>query len=188
MAVVVARSGVPGSRFPLLKPAAVLVASAGFAGALQAAVLHWLAGAASAREHPLAAALAVAAVVGVGIAKGRPPWQVDRETPRRWLDHESLLTPALNGAVLGSGVLTRIGFWTFYVQLAAAALAPRPWQAALVGAAYAVCRTGLPLVLAPRTATVGVGTSALLLRKGSAVRVDRAAAAASACLLVVAAA
>lgn len=184
MAIVVARSSVPGSRFLQLKSAAVLVTSAALAGAAQGVILWSLAEVTTIRRYPLVVALLLALGVGAGLVTKRSPWQIDRETPRRWLREASLLAPALNGLVLGSGAFTRIAFWMFYVQLAVAVLAPTIWQALLIGATYGACRTMFALGLSRRPRTVGTGVSVILLHKRLATYLDRGMTALSVLFLV----
>lgn len=58
-----------------------------------------------------------ASYVGARELLGRQflPWQRNRETPRVWLDQSSMWWAAKNGAALGVGVTSRVGFWVFYV-------------------------------------------------------------------------
>lgn len=41
--------------------------------------------------------------------------EFDRETPQRWMSQGPIRASLLNGWVLGVGILSRIGFWLWYV-------------------------------------------------------------------------
>jgi len=93
----------------------------------------------------VATVLAVpAAIVAVIELRGRriAPLQCDQETPQRWLLLGPLRWAAVNGAVLGAGFTTRIGFALFYLVPAAALLVGNALVGAAVYAAYAFSRTG----------------------------------------------
>jgi hypothetical protein len=92
----------------------------------------------------IATLLALAALaVGTAEASGRHarPWQLDRETPQQWLHAGPIQWAARNGAALGIGATTRIGFWSWYVIPAVAVLAGEPGFGASLFATYAVART-----------------------------------------------
>lgn len=88
----------------------------------------------------------VIAVVGGGLAlvqlTGRPlaPLQCDRLTPKRWARQSALGWALRNGASLGLGAFTRIGFWLWYAVPAAAFLSGRPLVGALVYGTYGLVR------------------------------------------------
>ena len=75
------------------------------------------------------------------------PWQLNRETNRRWLEYHNWRTAALNGFVLGLGFTTRIGFWLFYVVLLSAFVVADPMVSALGYAVFAVSRVGGSILL-----------------------------------------
>jgi hypothetical protein len=75
------------------------------------------------------------------------PWQLNRETDRRWLEYENWRTAAFNGFALGLGFTTRIGFWLFYLVPLSAFLVASPAVSALGYAAFAVSRIGGSLLL-----------------------------------------
>ncbi|MEV4617407.1 hypothetical protein AB0J74_01665 [Asanoa sp. NPDC049573] len=125
----------------------VLLAFA-LAGALLSGALLGLAGAAfdPVTRAVLTGLAALAVLLG---ALTRPvPWQLDRETDRRWLDYHDWRTAALNGFALGLGFTTRIGYWLFYFVLLAAFAIADPVLAAAGTAAYALSRVGGSLLLA----------------------------------------
>jgi hypothetical protein len=89
------------------------------AGALAGAILG-LSG--SAIEPSLRAALAVVlglgaiAVAVIQLSGHRVGlFQLDRETPYRWLSPGAFSWALQNGAAIGFGAMTRLGFWLWYV-------------------------------------------------------------------------
>ena len=68
--------------------------------------------------------------------------QAERETPRRWLQHHAILAAAVNGAALGTGVLTRIGFWLWFAVPAGALLLGDVVLSAALFGTYSITRTG----------------------------------------------
>lgn len=58
--------------------------------------------------------LAAATLAATALLKSRPV-QLDRETPAVLLHHGPLVWAAANGALLGFGPLSRIGFWLWYM-------------------------------------------------------------------------
>jgi hypothetical protein len=131
---------------PSILKSAVLVLAGTFGGVLAAAIPALLGS--SVPEHvrlPVAAGLAVA--LGV-LAVVRPrPWQFDVETPTRWLEYPGLWPPLLNGLVLGTGFLTRIGYWLGWL-LPVLAFAAAGLGGVLIGAVYGFARLGASVVLA----------------------------------------
>ena len=111
---------------------------------------------------PVTARLAVASVLsmaatGVGVlslAGHTRVLQCDRETPQRWVHAGAVRWALRNGATLGVGATTRIGFWLWYALPLGALLLAHPIWGALVYGIYAGTRGmavwGLLLVLAPR--------------------------------------
>lgn len=92
----------------------------------------------------------IAALVGLGyFALSRTtPWQFDRETPIAWLHHEDSRTALYNGAALGSGFSTRIGFWLWYILPIAALLSGRIVLGATVFFVYGISRVFFSLIAA----------------------------------------
>jgi hypothetical protein len=93
-------------------------------------------------------ALLAIAVIGYRAMWRAAPWQWDRETPASWLDHGDWRTAAYNGATLGAGCLTRIGFWAFYLLPVAVIVHGGAVAGAVVFAAYALTRCAAGLVVA----------------------------------------
>lgn len=89
-------------------------------------------------RQALAPAGALACLVAA--ARGRPPLQRNRETPRRWLRYRDVRTAALNGLTLGSGVWTRLTVWTFYAIPIAGMARGRAGYGAAVFATYGLIR------------------------------------------------
>lgn len=100
---------------------------------------------------------AAGSIVGVvEIAGGRVrPWQFDRETPQRWARQGPLHWAIRNGAVLGVGMSSRIGFWLWYVVPLGALASGDIVLGALLYGLYSLTRTG-----------VALGLLALLLTSG----------------------
>lgn len=93
------------------------------------------------------------ALVGISIGLsellGRrfSPLQCDRETPRQWVDRGALRWGIMNGAALGWGARSRIGFWLWYVVPCSAVFSGRPLAGASIYAAYALARAGAGVAL-----------------------------------------
>jgi hypothetical protein len=94
-----------------------------------------------------AATASVFAVIGVVVAAieltGRrvPLLERSRETPRRWVSESAPRAWAIrNGAALGLGFATRIGFWLWYVVPAASLLSGSLRDGAIVYGLYAAIR------------------------------------------------
>jgi hypothetical protein len=66
--------------------------------------------------------------------------QRDRETPQRWLDEGPTKWALRNGAMLGTGFGTRIGFWLWYAVPAASFLHGSWAAGALIYGSYAFVR------------------------------------------------
>jgi hypothetical protein len=67
--------------------------------------------------------------------------QIDRETPYAWLEAGPIRWAIRNGANLGFGGLTRLGFWLWFVIPVGALLSGRPLIGALGWGTYALVRT-----------------------------------------------
>lgn len=90
-------------------------------------------------------ALVALAAAGVGLAELTGHRialvQIDRETPYAWLEAGPVRWAIRNGANLGFGGLTRLGFWLWFVIPVGAVLSGRPLVGALGWGAYALVRT-----------------------------------------------
>lgn len=84
----------------------------------------------------------VAVVVGVMDLSGRGLGllQYNRETPRRWLYGRPLRWAMFNGAMLGAGFTSRIGFWLWYVVPISALLSGTPPIGAFIYGCYGLVR------------------------------------------------
>jgi hypothetical protein len=78
-------------------------------------------------------------------AKIRPP-QIGHETAQRWMNMGALRGSAMNGAALGAGFVTRIGYWAWYVLPAGALLMGRIDLGILLFAVYGLTRGIVPLI------------------------------------------
>ncbi len=149
MAVMVAHSGVSSSRKRRFFSSAGLVA----AGAAAAAAVGGMVGALGAVFPPVPLAVLVtlaACALLAGISASERPWQIDRETPGVWLAYHDWRTIALNGAALGAGFGTRIGYWAWYLlPLGAFALA-KPHYGAAILSIFAVARLALSVGVTTR--------------------------------------
>jgi hypothetical protein len=112
--VMITRARGSGRPSSTVAAATVFLLSGVLAAAVSGAALGAVASLFAAPARLVLALLAVAAV-GYRALWRSAPWQWDRETPARWLDHEDWRTAAYNGAALGTGYLTRIGFWAAYL-------------------------------------------------------------------------
>lgn len=156
MIIMITRARVSGCFGSPVVAGAVLVLSA-VASAALAGALAGLAGAVL--DPPLRALLALAAVttVLVGAAFRPVPWQLDRETDTRWLDHHDWRTAAYNGIALGLGFTTRIGFWLWYVVPLSAFVVADPMLAAAGYGVFALARVGLSVLLTSADVYIGGG-------------------------------
>lgn len=130
----------------------VFVAAGVSAGAACGGALGWLGG----MLLPASSRIGLAVIGGLGaatvsvavIAGGRvrlPQWE--RETPQRWTRGGALRSAALNGAAMGSGFTTRIGFWLWYVVPVGAVLSGSPIVGAALYAVYAATRIFITCML-----------------------------------------
>lgn len=67
--------------------------------------------------------------------------QIDRETPYEWLGPGPLLWAARNGAAIGFGAGTRLGFWLWYVVPLGSLLAGSPILGGIAYGLYSLTRT-----------------------------------------------
>lgn len=126
------------------RKASVYVASAALAGASFGAVLGWLGGRLTDDGRLVLATVvllagALPAALELAGRKLRPP-QLDVETPQTWVGHGPLLWAARNGAALGTGALSRIGFWLWYAVPLAALTSGSVRFGAVIYGLYAVFR------------------------------------------------
>jgi hypothetical protein len=154
------------------KLAAYALAGA-ISGALAGAVLGLIGDLLSSPARAaLATLLALAAVVlgGLELAGRRVPLiQADRETPYAWMERDPLLWAIRNGAALGFGARSRLGFWLWYAIPVGALLSASPLLGAVGYGLYGLTRTlaaGGVLFLELRNPR----SAADLLRKGAAAR------------------
>lgn len=100
---------------------------------------------------PFSARVAMASIlsliaIAVGVLElGPRPWRVpqcDVETPQRWMNAGAIRWATLNGAALGVGATSRIGFWLWYAIPASAILLGDPVSGALVYGLYGLIRGG----------------------------------------------
>lgn len=175
MGIVARRSSVTGSRRNIVLAWLLLAAAAGATGGAQGVGLYFVAAALDiSRDTWWAAALLLVFVI-LGAIVGRPPIQIDRETPRAWLRYRDWRTAALNGAALGSGAVTRIGFLSYFVAFGAAFLAGGAVAAIAVGAVYGLTRILLTAVLQPsrRNRKFGLATDGIVRLQPYAASADR---------------
>lgn len=71
-----------------------------------------------------------------------PLLQCDRETPQSWMRFGALRWAAVNGAMLGLGFTSRIGFWLWYVVPTGSLLLGDPWLGAAIYGLYGFVRSG----------------------------------------------
>lgn len=80
--------------------------------------------------------LALAQLAGASVG----PIQCDRLTPKRWARQRALGWALRNGASLGLGAFTKLGFWLWYAVPLASFLAARPLTGAFIYGSYGVVR------------------------------------------------
>lgn len=66
--------------------------------------------------------------------------QCDHETPKRWIDRGAFGWAIRNGATLGCGALSRVGFWSWYIVPLASLLSGSPVLGAAIYGTYATTR------------------------------------------------
>lgn len=111
-----------------------MVASGGVAGALLG-----LSGARSGFGALWVLTATALALAGLDLLRV-PVWQRNRETPRNWMDYPGAVWGLLNGGALGVGLITRIGFWSWWLVPAASLLSGSAASGAVIYGAYALSR------------------------------------------------
>lgn len=76
-----------------------------------------------------------------------PPLQCDRETPQEWVAKGPVVWPVLNGAALGFGATSRLGFWLWYAVPVGSFLVASPVGGALIWSMYGLTRAGAAIIL-----------------------------------------
>jgi hypothetical protein len=66
--------------------------------------------------------------------------EIGRETPQQWLEHGPIYWAIVNGAALGIGGTSRIGFWLWYAIPVGALLLGHPLLSAVVFGVYGAAR------------------------------------------------
>lgn len=103
--------------------------------------------------------------------------QCDRETPQSWMRFGALRWAAVNGAMLGLGFTSRIGFWLWYVVPAGSLLLGDPWLGAAIYGLYGFVRSGaIWLLVSGKLNRVGRGEPSdwLIMQYGRAQTVTAA--------------
>ncbi len=122
----------------------VYALSSALAGAASEAVLGAVGGLfPSTARIGIASVLALAAVaLGAGEYATHRVWlpQRDRETPQRWMQAGALRWAIRNGATLGIGAASRLGFWLWYAIPIGALLLGRAEAGAILYSAYSATR------------------------------------------------
>ncbi len=123
----------------------VFVLSGTAAGAAAGALLGWAGEQIAEEVRVVTASVLGVAAVGMGVVelRGRraSALQCDRETPRAWMRRGAVAWAACNGAALGIGATSRLGFALWYVLPATALLYADPLLGAIVFGAYGLVRT-----------------------------------------------
>ena len=147
MIIMIHQSRVSGCRNSLSVASAVFF----FSGIALAAVVGLTLGLVGAQLgddlRGLMVTLAIVAIVGAAIGRGRP-WQLNRDTALSWLFYNDWRTAALNGAELGVGVTTRVGYWLWYIVPLGAVASGSARNGALLYMSYATVRLAMSLSLA----------------------------------------
>lgn len=98
---------------------------------------------AASERAALGAGLALVGVIIAvfqGFGRSLAPLQCDRLTPKRWARESAIRWAIKNGASLGSGLFTKIGFWAWYVIPTGAFLSGSALRGAVIYGAYGVSR------------------------------------------------
>lgn len=99
------------------------------------------------------------------VSRGRlAPPQCSRETPQLWLDNGALVWSARNGATLGAGFATRLGFWLWFAVPIGALLSADAILGAVLYGTYGFVRGSLaPLLLCAEQLRGNRGIDALAM-------------------------
>lgn len=106
--------------------------------------------------------------------------QLDRETPRVWLQRGWWRWALMNGAALGSGFYTRIGLWAWYSVPVGSFLLGDPFEGAAIYGSYGLARAYFgvgQLVLARRRSQTtdaiafGISRHERMVVRGSAIQI-----------------
>ncbi len=120
--------------------------AAALAGGVAGALLGMAGGHLSTRLRLAGAGLLAIPAIALGgwdLARAHlRPLQCDRETPQRWMCAGALRWACRNGATLGLGATTRLGFWLWYVIPLGALLAGRPALGIAIYGGYGLVRGG----------------------------------------------
>ena len=129
--------------------------------------------------------------IGIGATCWRNPWpQLDRETEQSLLHRGPIAWAVLNGAQLGLGFTSRIGFWTWYLIPVGAFLLADPVTGAVAWGLYGLLRLAAAIAIAYAAATpeqLLARITAALRRRGRATTATRYLAVCLAAILVLAA-
>lgn len=148
---------------------AVLGSAAGYAGSHLSG--HW----------PLFFVLGAVLVILLGplaerLTKRSMKPQLDREAPFGWVNDNAYRWAWRTGLMLGSGVMTRVAFWSFYVVPVVAVASGQAFVGALVWGCYGAARGVLGISPLPRVASDD-DAATLRRRRQVAGRLDPAVAA-----------
>jgi hypothetical protein len=142
VAVMAERARGIGRKAPLSVVLLALLASAAASGAVVFGAIGALGSAFPLASRAAVAGLGAVVVVYSLTVRPRLPWQRNVETPQRWLLRENLSVALLNGAALGAGVVTRIGFWLWWMLPLLVFEAGRLSIGLVAGAIYGGTRLG----------------------------------------------
>jgi hypothetical protein len=124
----------------------------------------------------LAGLLYLALAIGAGVRR-TPPLQLDRETDQQHLRLGPLRWAAVNGAQLGLGFTSRIGFWSWYLLPVGIMVAGNWRVGALAWGLYGAGRTVAAVAVAyasPSSERLLANSTALLGLRGRAASTTRA--------------
>lgn len=134
----------PSQRWPLVLLTLTGVVAGSGAGLLVGLIADSLRGRTS---HWVPAVILLTMGMYEVLGRRAPLTHVGRETPRLWAERRPAQWAVLTGAVLGTGVLTRIGVALWYVLPLSALLVRGPTEVVLVFAVYAGVRNGLAIAV-----------------------------------------
>lgn len=178
----------PGKSAPWWLTGLVTIAAAALAGAAAGAVLG-VVGSLMPLDVRVSIGLVGALLLApASVVRRIPLPQLTRETEQALLHRGPLQWATLNGALLGLGFTSRIGFWTWYFIPLACLTSGSSWVGALIWGSYGLVRMGVTVAAAVRMRRVSamvVVADALLGGRELARRSTNVAAVLLAAILVV---
>jgi hypothetical protein len=124
------------------------VLAGGAAGAVAGGLLGATAGLVAEPHRGIVVGLLCAAVAVGSVVRPKPLWERDQETDQGLLRQGPLRWAARNGALLGLGFTSRLGFWTWYLIPLGITLTGEWRLGAVAWGGYGITRLGVAVVAA----------------------------------------